>query len=148
MERVIVVFDIYNPEIDTSSRLVKLWNSDDAASAYVNNYINKRSDLHWKYTDGDELKGWAPGSIIELHGYADEHVKDIITVYHVEAEDPDEDPMKRILRTAIPMFEKSAEEASESEDEEAPFLKYTAECFQTMLDDINKIEQKNLEKKE
>lgn len=148
MERVVVVFDIYNLEIDTSSRLVKLWNSDEAASAYVNDYVNKRSDLYWGYTDGDELKDWAPGSVIELHGYSDKlhtDVKDIITVYHVEAEDPDEDQTKRLLRISLSDFETASEEAFEENDEEAPYLKYTAECFRRMLDEIHKIEQKNLE---
>ena len=47
MKRVVAVFNICGPKINTSSRLVKLWNSDHAASAYVKSYVNKRSDLYW-----------------------------------------------------------------------------------------------------
>lgn len=149
MERVVVVFDIYNPQIDTASRIVRMWNSDKTASEYVNEYIERRSDLFWGYNDEEDLKDFAPGALFEFHGYSDEfktECKDIITVYHVEAEDPDEDPMKRILNKIVPDFNKAAEEANEDNDEEAPYLKYAAHCFQKLLDDINKVENNNLER--
>jgi len=146
MERVIVTFDVFIPDEKLSTHLVKLWNEVETAANYVKNYIDKRNDLVWGYMDQEALVNYAPGAVIEFHGYSDETktvCQDMITVYHVEAEDPDDDPMKRILRTLIPDLQKEAQENTE----EAPYYKYAAECFQRMLDDINEIEQKNLEKK-
>ena len=146
MERVVALFDIDNAEIKQPTRIVKLWNTDEEAINYVDNYTSSvREGFTWTYCANETLQATAPGAVIELYGYSDKaktDIRDIITVYHIEAEDPDNDPMKRILRTLVKDFTECFKNGDAS-DEELEHIPYTVEVLKRILKNVDEIEAKN-----
>lgn len=147
MERVVVVFDILNPVNGMTVRMTKLWNTAESASAYINEYTDRRSDLTWKYNDNSDpaFKEMSPGAVVEFYGYSDPmKCDDMITVYHVEAEDPEEDPYKRIIRDVVSKYDN--ENKDDIPEDEAPHLEYAIEMFRMLLDKIDRQEEENRNK--
>ena len=144
MERVVVTFDIHDTDNDVNIRMVKLWNSSQHASDFINAYMDQRPEMVWKYLDGEDLQRLSPGAVIEFYGYANKDAKtcdDMITVFHTELDDPEEDPCKRILRGVIEGFEES-DEADIPQDEKE-HLEYAIDMFREVLEKMDAIEAQN-----
>lgn len=145
MKRVVVIFDTVNHETGAPCRIVKIWNTDEPAIKYVNDYMDLCKDIDWSYCgDLESISSENPGEIIEFYGYTREPAKDlrdIISVFHVEAEDPDDDPMKRILRTLVKDF-KECYNNSDASDEELEHMPYTVEVLERILKNVDEVEAK------
>lgn len=104
MEQCAVIFDVHDEANMINVRTVKLWNDPEKAAQDVMNYINLRTNLTWRKNDNKEfLEKVSPKSFIELYGYKkyisdadpnESEVADIITMYRIEVEDPDDDISK------------------------------------------------------
>lgn len=145
MERIVALFDIGNTETKQPTRIVKLWNTDEEAISYVDNYTSSvRKGFTWTYCANETLQATAPGAVIELYGYSDKaktDIRDIITVYHVGAEDPDNDPMKRLLRALVRDFTECFENG-DAADEELEHMPYTIAVLERILKNVDEIEAK------
>ena len=146
MKRVVVIFDTVNCETGAPCRIVKIWNTDEPAIKYVNDYMDLCKDIEWSYcSDLNSAAAENPGETIEFYGYTREPTKDlrdIISVFHIEAEDPDDDPMKRILRTLVKDF-KECIDNNDASDEELEHMPYTVEVFERILKNVDEIEAEN-----
>lgn len=146
MKRVVVTFDTVDRETGVPCRIVKMWNTDEPAIKYVNDYMDLCKDIDWSYCgDLKSISAENPGEIIEFYGYTrepDKNLRDIISVFHIEAEDPDDDPMKRILRTLVKDFKECFDNNGAS-DEELEHMPYTVAVLEKILQNVDEIEAKN-----
>ena len=106
MKRFIVVFDVCDEKTQLFVQTVRLFNDYDRMTNFVTGYIDQyEPERYWATTDDEEelKKLTVDGKMImSLHGYRREtpdetDLPDIISIYSVDDEDPENDPYRVIL---------------------------------------------------
>lgn len=119
MFRHILVLDIWDKEKGVPVTMVKSFNDPDKAQAYLREFCNDlRPNTVWKERSKETLRLMAPGAVLSLSGYNKSVMPyvEVVTVYLVQDEDPENDCYQLIMRDAMNEMTQAMNEMEDRDD--------------------------------